>query len=106
MLVEFVERPLVENVGARTRAVEGQDSNSRVEKVAADIVVHGLIRGQFRFNQSAPPWPPPTHRETRARFWLRRCSSFKAVRTRRDPVTPTGWPSAIAPPFTLRIWSG
>ena len=42
-------------------------------------------------------------RRTRGRASPRRRSSCISVSTRRVPVAPSGWPSAIAPPFTLTL---
>ena len=40
------------------------------------------------------------HKETSARRALRRCSSNSEVSTKRAPLEPTGWPSAMPPPLT------
>ena len=45
------------------------------------------------------PWPPPMHMVTRPRRPPVRSSSWSALIVRIAPVAPTGWPSAIAPPF-------
>src|SRR6266568_1198101 len=50
---------------------------------------------------------PPAHIEISAVLASRRSSSCSAVVSSRDPVLPTGWPRAIAPPLTFtRSWSG
>ena len=49
----------------------------------------------------AVPSEPPQHMVTNASSLSVRSSSCSAVVIRRDPVEPTGWPSAIAPPFTF-----
>ena len=46
---------------------------------------------------------PPQHMLTSASEASRRSSSCSAVVMRRLPVEPTGWPSAIAPPFTFTL---
>src|SRR5262249_1591240 len=127
----------VENVGRRTRAVEGEQANLIVAYATLDSpfrpgnrrpvgerLLHPPRSGdrflslqrcdhtrespqiQLRSSQSAAPCPPPTHSVTSARFALRRCNSFKLVKTTRAPVAPTGWPSAIAPPFTFSLSVG
>ena len=46
---------------------------------------------------------PPAHMVISAVLPSRRSSSCRAVVIRREPVLPTGWPSAIAPPLTLTL---
>lgn len=48
---------------------------------------------------SAIPWPPPMHIVISARLPSIRPSSSIALTVMISPVAPTGWPSAIAPPF-------
>ena len=49
------------------------------------------------------PWPPPMHADAQPSD-LPDCSiSRTSVSRRRVPVAPSGWPSAIAPPFTLHL---
>src|SRR5262245_6183748 len=57
----------------------------------------------IRSSTNAPPWPPPMQRVARARVLFETASSVAAVRRRRAPVAPTGWPRAIAPPFGLSL---
>ena len=53
------------------------------------------------------PSPPPQHIVTRPTSLSERSSSCSSVVIRRAPVEPSGWPSAIAPPFTFtRSMSG
>ena len=47
------------------------------------------------------PCPTPMHMVARARRAPRSCSSSAAVSASRAPLAPSGWPSAIAPPFGL-----
>ncbi len=49
------------------------------------------------------PMPPPMQRVARPFFTLRFFISWSSVTRMRAPEAPTGWPSAIAPPFTLTI---
>ena len=49
----------------------------------------------------AVPSPPPQHIVTRPSSLSERSSSCSSVVISRAPVEPSGWPSAIAPPFTL-----
>ena len=46
---------------------------------------------------------PPAHIEISAVLPSRRSSSCSAVVISRDPVLPTGWPRAMAPPFTFTL---
>src|SRR5262249_56273682 len=57
---------------------------------------------QLTSTNTAAPWRPPTHSVASPRLLPRRCSSFRSVITSRVPVAPTGCPSAMAPPLTLR----
>jgi GNAT superfamily N-acetyltransferase len=50
---------------------------------------------------AAIPCPPPMHAVARPYFLFRRPSSCVSVSKSRVPVMPSGWPSAIAPPFTF-----
>ena len=81
--VEFRQRFDVKDVRARIGLVEAQHAELAVYNFAGDV-------GHGRSSQSAPPCPPPTQSETRARRPWRRCNSLSAVRTRRAPVAPTG----------------
>ena len=47
------------------------------------------------------PTAEPQHIVISAVLLPVRSSSWSAETIRREPVAPTGWPSAIAPPFTL-----
>ena len=49
------------------------------------------------------PCPPPMHAAARPYLFFLRFSSYKSVMTNRVPVAPSGWPSAMAPPFTLTL---
>src|ERR1700694_357289 len=49
----------------------------------------------------AIPWPTPMHIVARPYRTLRRASSCTSVAMMRTPLAPSGWPSAIAPPFVL-----
>src|SRR6185436_11224630 len=59
-----------------------------------------LIHAAFSMRIAAP-CPPPTHRVARPSSLPRRLISRHKVSTSRAPVQPTGWPRAMAPPFTL-----
>ena len=51
----------------------------------------------------AMPCPPPMHADATPNFFPRRRSSSSSVSTSRAPLAPSGWPIAIAPPFTLTL---
>src|SRR5438093_1328856 len=120
VLVQFHERGLVENIRGRIGPIEGEHADvvfsdrpldERFRTVGFGIADEPRRGGPFRFrfrsrvhsrsSQIAAPWPPPTQRETNARLACRRASSLRLVKMRRAPVAPTGWPSAMAPPFTF-----
>ncbi len=77
------------------RVVEGED---RDVAVAAD---RALGAQATRSIASAIPCPTPMHIVHSARRAPRRSSSSVAVAASRAPLMPSGWPSAIAPPFGL-----
>ena len=52
-------------------------------------------------NSAACPWPTPTHIVATPRPPPRRRSSCRRLTTSRAPLIPSGWPIAIAPPFTF-----
>src|SRR5262249_9110891 len=52
-------------------------------------------------NSAPAPPPPPMHIVTTPYRPPRRLSSRSRVAVSRVPVTPSGWPSAIAPPLTF-----
>src|SRR5438094_5402249 len=130
MVVQFLDRRAVKNIGGRIRAIERQDadlvvSDTPMNKQERNFRRHGRTRrftGRYIESQfyslfgggqsfsshsasshSAAPCPPPTQSEIRARFARRRFNSFKLDRISLAPVAPTGWPSAIAPPFTFNF---
>ena len=45
--------------------------------------------------------PPPMHSEAMPRFWPDSSSADSKVASTRAPLAPIGWPSAVAPPWTL-----
>src|ERR1700685_4060331 len=47
------------------------------------------------------PWPPPTHMVSRPMVLSWNWRLLMRVVAIRAPVIPNGWPTAIAPPFTL-----
>src|SRR5207245_1386507 len=49
------------------------------------------------------PTDEPQHIVMKASVASRRSSSCSAVTISREPVAPTGWPSAIAPPFGFTL---
>ena len=49
------------------------------------------------------PREDPQHIEMKAVVLSLRSSSWSAVTIKREPVAPTGWPSAMAPPLTLSL---
>ncbi len=61
----------------------------------------GLRSGAHASRSIETPWPTPTHMVAIARLAPVRASSRAAVPTIRAPLMPSGWPSAIAPPFAL-----
>src|SRR5699024_4792270 len=69
----------------------------------------GVVAGGHQFILSmirAMPWPPPTHSVARPKRPSRSRRPFRSVVVMRAPVEPQGWPSAIAPPWTLSVsWS-
>src|SRR5881394_2494112 len=133
LAVQFIECRAVKNIGGGIRAIERQNANSIICDTPMHEQKNGFRRrgGMRRFtgrhidprfhptvascqrrgfhsasSHSAAPCPPPTQSETSARFALRRFNSFKLVRTNLAPVAPTGWPRAIAPPFTFNFSRG
>ncbi len=58
---------------------------------------------QTRSKAMAMPWPPPMHMVQSARLPPVRSSSYSALTIRIAPVAPTGWPSAMAPPFGFTL---
>src|SRR5919197_2135510 len=56
---------------------------------------------RHRSKSAAWPWPTPTHRVASPYRPPRRRSSCRSDTTRRAPLIPSGWPIAIAPPFTF-----
>src|SRR5258707_1258468 len=71
------------------------------EAQGGDAAVARRHASQTRSRMAAMPWPTPMHMVTRAYRPPLRCSSRIAVRPRRAPEAPSGWPMAIAPPFGL-----
>src|SRR5699024_4182497 len=70
--------------------------------------VHGVSAGhqETLSMMRARPWPPPTHRVARPNWPSRSRRPLIKVVVMRAPVEPQGWPSAIAPPWTLSLsWS-
>jgi hypothetical protein len=55
----------------------------------------------MRSSTTAMPCPTPIHMVQTANRPPETCTWFTAVVTRRAPEAPSGWPSAIAPPFGL-----
>src|SRR5436190_9029937 len=133
MVAEFPDRRAVKNIGGGIRAIERQDAdlvvgNTTMDKQKnrfrrhgrtprlidrhIDLRFHPSFGGGQSFSlhsassHSAAPCPPPTQRETSARFARRRFNSFKLDKISLAPVAPTGWPSAIAPPFTFNFSCG
>src|SRR6266581_3403567 len=132
MAVQFLDRRAVKNIGRRIRAIERQDADvvfgdTPMNKQERNFRRHGTRRFAGRHvdsrlhspfgggqsfsshsasSHSAAPCPPPTQSEISARFARRRFNSFKLVRISLAPVAPTGWPSAIAPPFTFNFSRG
>ncbi len=49
------------------------------------------------------PWPTPMHMVASARLPPVASSWFSAVIIRRPPEAPSGWPSAMAPPFGFTL---
>ena len=80
------------------------------DQPAAAVNCGGRSRGghdesgpdQRRSKIPAAPIPPPTHIVTSPYRASRRRISWSSVAVSLAPVHPSGWPSAIAPPLTLR----
>ena len=116
MVIQFLDRRVVKNIGGGFRTIERQDANWIVGDTPMNIQKsrfrrHGrtprftgrlidsrfhpafLCRWSFSFqsasSHSAAPCPPPTQSETSARFARRRFNSFKLVRISLAPVAPT-----------------
>src|SRR4029079_1761521 len=62
----------------------------------------GAADAQATSNKPAAPMPPPMHIVTTTYLTPRRLPSSRAWPASRVPDTPSGWPTAIAPPSTLR----
>src|SRR5262249_49754488 len=69
----------------------------------AKFLRHLLSSFSMRSKIPAAPIPPPTHMVTMPYRALRRCISWSSVAVNFEPVQPSGWPSAIAPPFTFTL---
>ena len=75
-----------------------------VELDVRDAVGDGVLRRaprQTLRNSAASAWPPPMHMVTMPSSRSRRTRSLATRSDRIAPVAPTGWPSAIAPPYGL-----
>jgi len=59
------------------------------------------VSGHARSNIVASPWPTPTQSDATPRLASRRSISCTSVAASRAPLAPSGWPIAIAPPFTF-----
>src|SRR5205085_4964368 len=59
----------------------------------------------FTSTSTASPWPPPEQIAAQPRPPPRRLSSCTSAPRIRAPLAPIGWPSAMAPPFTLTLSS-
>src|SRR5690606_6143464 len=79
-----------------------RDSEPSVPCSARD----GRGRTQTTSNRPAAPMPVPTHMVTTTYLAPRRLPSIRAWPVSRAPVMPYGWPTAMAPPLTLRRSSG
>src|SRR6266576_4355603 len=53
---------------------------------------------------AAIPWPPPMQSEASPYLPPRSRSSYASVSASRAPDAPSGWPSAMAPPFTFVLF--
>src|SRR5262249_18263425 len=76
------------------RIVEGENRDA----VFAGVVDHGASK------VAAMPWPTPMHMVARPFLSPRARIAWSSVATRRAPLMPSGWPSAIAPPLTLTLF--
>src|SRR4029453_17611341 len=90
-----------EDVGRR-RVVEQPGSAFATYVVSGFSRTSKRHRSHKRSKMPAAPMPPPTHMVTSPYFALRRCISCSRVVLSFAPVQPSGCPSAIAPPLTLR----
>src|SRR5262249_30427656 len=100
---QFLERRFGEQVDASARLVEDQhpDAGGAVLEAERARRLVGLALAHAASTIIAAPCPPPTHSvASPIPAWRRRISS-SSVSTMRAPLTPTGWPSAMAPPFTF-----
>src|SRR5690606_2942897 len=73
----------------------------RFFKLGFHILFFQLLRIYNNSKIPAAPCPVPTHMVTIPYFWFRRLSSWKSCTESFAPVHPSGWPKAMAPPFTL-----
>ena len=110
-------RILFHERGAENGVAMAQDRGAGTAGVAARRAhrtpqrrpVGGLLRcGETRCAQSrathmAMPMPPPMHSVARPFLASRLVISCSSVTSTRAPEAPIGWPSAIAPPFTLTL---
>src|SRR5207253_2760519 len=83
------------------------DRRQRVGQVRVHFILPAHIRPSKpgrsypRSTTIATAFPPPRHSDARPRRWPRFSSAYSSVVSTREPDAPIGWPSAIAPPFTL-----
>src|SRR6185295_2455591 len=105
----LVERRLVHLAHPRREAgLRTHLRDARAHEAAADDAHRLHARPSFpsRMNSAAKPSPPVTQSVASPSRASRRPISWRSVVTMRAPVAPIGWPSAIAPPFTLSFaWS-
>src|SRR5262249_46644640 len=109
-LVEIAEQRQVDHRERAVGGVEGDGGGRVLGPFDADA--RTLLRRVLRQGEAgdvdhagilsrttAPPWPPPMHKVARPKRCFLSSSSVATVKRRREPVAPTGCPSAIAPPF-------
>src|SRR3970282_1747910 len=82
----------------------GNEGDARLRRLR--VLPGGVLPLQHRAHRStasATPMPPPIHSDARPFFASRLCISCRSVTRMRQPEAPMGWPSAMAPPFTLTL---
>ena len=92
---------------ARRSGASARLTRNAASAVALDRAGAGTRRAESgqprRSTIMAMPWPPPTHIVSRPTVLSASSSPLSSVLMMRAPVMPNGWPSGIAPPFTLSL---
>src|SRR5919198_177932 len=98
------ERLVVDPLPELLRPVVGVDE-LRLVPPEPQPELEVALRDRHRAKSAAWPWPTPTQRVASPYRPPRRRSSWRRETTSRAPPIPSGWPSAIAPPFTFTFSS-